>query len=228
MKSSSTRRPGIGAASRPKAGARPAGRSSAVPGSRSAADVASPGARATPRGETAMRRTRAGSRTGEARTARGAAAKSLAGQAAPGPAAVVRPTGREGLRQMMSGNAARRLGIELVSASPRRVVARIAVGAEHLNRGERVNGGVLMAFADLLGAAGTVLNLPAGHRTTTLESKTNFFAAGQGPVITATSTPLHIGRSTSVWQTRIENADGRLVAIVTQTQIILPPAAASS
>jgi uncharacterized protein (TIGR00369 family) len=129
---------------------------------------------------------------------------------------------------MMSGNAARRLGIELVSASPRRVVARIAVGAEHLNRGERVNGGVLMAFADLLGAAGTVLNLPAGHRTTTLESKTNFFAAGQGPVITATSTPLHIGRSTSVWQTRIENADGRLVAIVTQTQIILPPAAASS
>ena len=111
MKSSSTRRPGIGAASRPKAGARPAGRSSAVPGSRSAADVASPGARSTPRGETAMRRTRAGSRTGEARTARGAAAKSLAGQAAPGPAAAVRPTGREGLRQMMSGNAARRLGM---------------------------------------------------------------------------------------------------------------------
>jgi len=124
---------------------------------------------------------------------------------------------------MMAGTAARRLGIELVSASPKRVIARIVVRPEHLNRGERVNGGVLMAFADLLGAAGTVLNLPAGHRTTTLESKTNFFAAGQGPVITATSTPLHIGRSTSVWQTRIENDDGRLVAIVTQTQIILPP-----
>lgn len=140
----------------------------------------------------------------------------------------VRATGHEGLRQMMSGNAARRLGIELVSAGPRRVVARLAIRPEHLNRGERVNGGVLMAFADLLGAAGTVLNLPPGHRTTTLESKTNFFAAGQGPALTATSKPLHIGRSTSVWQTRIENDDGRLVAIVTQTQIILPPATGAS
>ena len=140
----------------------------------------------------------------------------------------VRATGHEGLRQMMSGNAARRLGIELVSAGPQRVVARLAIRPEHLNRGERVNGGVLMAFADLLGAAGTVLNLPPGHRTTTLESKTNFFAAGQGPALTATSTPLHIGRSTSVWQTRIENDDGRLVAIVTQTQIILPPATGAS
>jgi 1,4-dihydroxy-2-naphthoyl-CoA hydrolase len=79
-----------------------------------------------------------------------------------------------------------------------------------------------MAFADVLGATGTVANLPPSYRTTTLESKTNFFAAGEGPVLNAVSKPLHIGRTTMVWQTTIRNADGRLVAVVTQTQIVLP------
>jgi len=69
------------------------------------------------------------------------------------------------------------------------------------------------------------LTLAPGFFTTTLESKTNFFAAGAGPIINGVSKPLHIGRSTNVWQTRITNADGRLVAIVTQTQMVLSPRA---
>ena len=91
----------------------------------------------------------------------------------------------------------------------------------HINRSGRVNGGAIMAFADVLGAAGTVANLKPGYHTGTLESKTNFFAAGVGPVLSAVSIPLHIGRTTMVWQTTIKNPDGRTVAIVTQTQIVI-------
>ena len=75
---------------------------------------------------------------------------------------------------------------------------------------------------DVLGAMGTVKNMPSGHRTSTLESKTNFFAGGLGPKLTAVCKPLHIGRTTMVWQTTISNSDGRTVAIVTQTQIVIP------
>ena len=135
-----------------------------------------------------------------------------------------RKNGIEGAQLIMAGQPARRLGVLLESASRTKIVARLPIRAIHMNRGQRVNGGVLMAFADLLGAAGTVMNLEPGWRTTTLESKTNFFAAGQPPVLLAESTPLHVGRSTNVWQTRITNEDGRLVALVTQTQIVLPPA----
>ncbi len=135
-----------------------------------------------------------------------------------------RKNGIEGAQLIMAGQPARRLGVLLESASRTKIVARLPVRAIHMNRGQRVNGGVLMAFADLLGAAGTVMNLEPGWRTTTLESKTNFFAAGQPPALLAESTPLHVGRSTNVWQTRITNKDGRLVALVTQTQIVLPPA----
>jgi uncharacterized protein (TIGR00369 family) len=117
---------------------------------------------------------------------------------------------------------AKNLGVRLLSVSRKRVTAEMPVGRKHLNRSGRVNGGALMAFADVLGATGTVANLPSGHRTTTLESKTNFFAAGEGPVLKAISRPLHIGRTTMVWQTTIRNADRRLVAIVTQTQMVLP------
>jgi hypothetical protein len=74
-----------------------------------------------------------------------------------------------------------------------------------------------------MGARGTVANLPPGARTTTLESKTNFFAAGEGPLLKAVSIPLHIGRTTMVWQTTVRNADGRMVAVVTQTQMVLMP-----
>jgi uncharacterized protein (TIGR00369 family) len=85
------------------------------------------------------------------------------------------------------------------------------------------HGGALMAFADTVGAIGTVMNLPAGARTTTIESKTNFM--GAAPVntrITAESVPLHRGRTTQVWQTTIRSEAGKLVAVVTQTQMVLP------
>ena len=117
---------------------------------------------------------------------------------------------------------ARTLGVRLLTVSRKRITAEMPVTAKHMNRSGRVNGGALMAFADALGATGTVANLPAGHRTTTLESKTNFFAAGEAPVLKAVSKPLHIGRTTMVWQTTIRNADRRLVAVVTQTQMVLP------
>lgn len=123
---------------------------------------------------------------------------------------------------VLNGGMAQNLGIQMLSISKKRIVAEMPVDTRHLNRSGSVNGGALMAFADLVGATGTVANLLPGYRTTTLESKTNFFAAGDGPVLKAVSKPLHIGRTTMVWQTTIRNADKRLVAVVTQTQIVLP------
>jgi 1,4-dihydroxy-2-naphthoyl-CoA hydrolase len=87
-----------------------------------------------------------------------------------------------------------------------------------------LHGGAAMAFADTLGAIATVLNLPEGHWTTTIESKTNFIsAAPSGSVVTGECTPVHRGKRTMVWQTRITLADGKLVALVTQTQMVLEP-----
>jgi len=123
---------------------------------------------------------------------------------------------------VMKSGMPRALGVRLVSIGQRKVVAEMRVKPMHINRSGRVNGGALMAFGDVMGAAGTVHNLPPGHRTGTLESKTNFFRAGEGPVLRAVSVPLHIGRTTMVWQTTIRNPDGKVVAIVTQTQIVLP------
>jgi 1,4-dihydroxy-2-naphthoyl-CoA hydrolase len=123
---------------------------------------------------------------------------------------------------VLRGGMAKNLGVRLLSVTKKKVTAEMPIARKHLNRSGRVNGGALMAFADALGATGTVANLPPGHRTTTLESKTNFFAAGEGPVLKAVSKPLHIGRTTMVWQTTIRNTDRRLVAVVTQTQMVLP------
>ncbi len=125
-------------------------------------------------------------------------------------------------QQVLKSGVPRALGVRLVSLSKRKVVAEMHVKRLHINRTGRVNGGALMAFADVMGAAGTVANLPPGHRTGTLESKTNFFRAGKGPVLKAESVPLHIGRTTMVWQTTIRNPDGSPVAVVTQTQIVIP------
>ena len=87
-----------------------------------------------------------------------------------------------------------------------------------------IHGGAVMALADNVGAVGTVVNLPEGAGTTTIESKTNFFAAiPVGETAYAESTPLHRGRTTMVWQTKITRADGRLCALVTQTQLVLQP-----
>lgn len=123
---------------------------------------------------------------------------------------------------VLAGGMARTLGIRLVALTKKRVRAELPVKPMHMNRSGRVNGGAIMAFADALGATGTVANLPPGHRTTTLESKTNFFAAGEGPLLIAEAVPLHIGRMTMVWQTTVRNGSGRTVAIVTQTQMVIP------
>ena len=117
---------------------------------------------------------------------------------------------------------AKLLGIEYVSASRDRVVAEMAVREDLCTRPAVLHGGAIMAFADTLGAAGTILNLPDGGGTTTIESKTNFIAAAPlGTRLTGETTPVHRGRRTMVWQTRISTAEGRLVALVTQTQLVL-------
>jgi len=117
---------------------------------------------------------------------------------------------------------ARLLDIRFTVAELDRVVAELTVRDELCTRPEVAHGGVIMAFADTLGAAGTILNLPEGARTTTIESKTNFLrAAPLGTVITGEATPVHRGRTTQVWQTRVLTAEGKPAAIVTQTQMVL-------
>jgi 1,4-dihydroxy-2-naphthoyl-CoA hydrolase len=130
--------------------------------------------------------------------------------------------------RVMQNGVAKTLGMRIVSMSKKKIVAEMPVDERHMNRNGRVNGGALMAFADAMGAVGTVANLPAGHLTTTLESKTKCFTAGAGPMITGVSKPLHIGRSTNVWQTTLKNPDGRVVAVVTQTQMVLAPRPAAA
>jgi 1,4-dihydroxy-2-naphthoyl-CoA hydrolase len=116
------------------------------------------------------------------------------------------------------------LGIEFVSADKERVVAELTVRPELCTRPAIMHGGAIMAFADTLGAAGTILNLPDGAGTTTIESKTNFIAgAPLGARLTGETLPVHRGRRTQVWTTRITTAEGRLVAVVTQTQMVLEP-----
>ena len=113
------------------------------------------------------------------------------------------------------------LGIELVEVDKDRVVATLKVRPELLTITEVVHGGTLMAFADTIGAAGTVANLQPGQSTATIESKTNFFAACRSGTIRAEATPLHKGKRTQVWQTRITDESGKLLSLTTQTQMIL-------
>ena len=116
------------------------------------------------------------------------------------------------------------LGIEFTQADKERVVAELVVRDELCTNPAVMHGGAIMAFADTLGAAGTILNLPDGAGTTTLESKTNFIAgAPHGSLLVGEATPVHRGRRTQVWTTRVSTAEGRLVAIVTQTQMVLEP-----
>jgi uncharacterized protein (TIGR00369 family) len=117
---------------------------------------------------------------------------------------------------------ARHIGIELLETSRERVTGRITIGPQHSNGRDRVHGGVIMSLADTLGAIASVLNLPPDTVTTTLESKTNFLAAGRGAYLIGQADPLHVGRTTMVWQTTIRDAEGRRVAVVTQTQLVLP------
>jgi uncharacterized protein (TIGR00369 family) len=125
-------------------------------------------------------------------------------------------------RRILSGGMARTLAFEITALTPRKITARMKLMPRHMNHNGRINGGAIMAFADLLGALGAAMHRPAGYRGGTLESKTNFFASGTGEALIAVCVPLHIGRTTSVWQTTVSDVAGTRVAIVTQTQMALP------
>lgn len=117
------------------------------------------------------------------------------------------------------------MGIEIKEASPDKIVATMLVRQDLCTAGGVCHGGAYMAFADTVGAVGTVVNLPPNARTTTIESKTNFMGAAQvNTRVTAEAVPLHRGKSTQVWQTTIKSESGKLCAIVTQTQMVLPAA----
>jgi uncharacterized protein (TIGR00369 family) len=114
------------------------------------------------------------------------------------------------------------LGIEVISASPDKIVAEMTVREDLCTSPAVLHGGAIMAFADTLGALGTIVNLPQGSGTTTIESKTNFVApAALGTRIVGETTPIHRGRRTMIWQTRVSGPGGRLIALVTQTQLVL-------
>ncbi len=115
------------------------------------------------------------------------------------------------------------MGMQVSRATPERVVATLEVRADLCTTGDILHGGALMAFADTLGAVGTFLNLPPGARTTTVESSTRFLAAAPaGSTITGECTAFHRGRTTMVWQTLVKSGSGKLCAVVTQTQLVLP------
>ena len=114
------------------------------------------------------------------------------------------------------------MGLQLRAVAEDRVLAELPVRPDLCTTGGILHGGAVMAFADTLGAIGTVLNLPAGKRTTTTDSSTKFIAAAKvNTVVSGESVALHRGRTTMVWQTSIRNAEGRLCAVVTQTQLVL-------
>jgi uncharacterized protein (TIGR00369 family) len=119
---------------------------------------------------------------------------------------------------------AKLIGMKMTLVSANRVTAELPMREELNNRFNIMHGGAIMAFADNLGGTAASANLKEGQTTTTIESKTNFFAAiPMGDIAKAECTPLHIGRTTMVWQTRITRGDGRLCALVTQTQLVLEP-----
>jgi len=114
------------------------------------------------------------------------------------------------------------LGIEFIETTQERVTASLVARPELCTVGNILHGGTIMAFADTLGAVATVLNLPPGAKTTTIESKTNFLkAATMNSRIAGECTPLHRGSRTMVWETKIVSEDGKLLAVVTQTQLVI-------
>jgi len=125
------------------------------------------------------------------------------------------------LHGQQRGTLAAHLGIRYVEVTRERVVAELQIRDELKTAGGRLHGGTIMAFADTLGAVATLVNLPPGAGTTTLESKTNFFAPGRDGTVRGECVPLHRGRRTMVWQTRITDERGRLLAQTIQTQMVL-------
>jgi uncharacterized protein (TIGR00369 family) len=117
------------------------------------------------------------------------------------------------------------MGIEFAEASPDKVVAHLAVRKDLCTLGDSLHGGAIMAFADTLGAVVAILNMPQGSRTTTIESKTNFIGgAAVGTRVVGESVAVHKGRTTVVCQTTVRSEAGKLVALVTQTQLVIPGA----
>lgn len=114
------------------------------------------------------------------------------------------------------------LGLEITEATPTRVRATLAARNELCRSGGTLHGGAIMSFADMVASVGAFLNLPEGAQTTTIESKTNFIGAAKaGAPIFAEALPLHVGRRSSVWQTNVTREDGKLVAVVIQTQMVI-------
>jgi 1,4-dihydroxy-2-naphthoyl-CoA hydrolase len=125
------------------------------------------------------------------------------------------------LNQHMQGTLSTLLGLRIVEATPDRVVAELNIRDDLRTVGGALHGGTLMALADTVGAVATFVNLPSGATTTTLESKTNFFAAGRDGRVRAETTALHKGKRTHVWQTRVTDEAGRLLSLTIQTQMVL-------
>lgn len=115
------------------------------------------------------------------------------------------------------------IGIQLMEVTPERVIASMEVRSDLCTTGNVLHGGAIMAFADTLGAVGTLVNLPKDARTTTIESKTNFMrAAPEGTRVTGECIAFHRGRTTMVWQTQVKTDTGKLCAVVIQTQLVIP------
>jgi uncharacterized protein (TIGR00369 family) len=127
----------------------------------------------------------------------------------------------DAVTQHFKGTLAGLLGIRVVEAEKDRVVAELTIRDELTTLGGSLHGGTLMAFADTMGASATMLNLPPGAGTTTIESKTNFFAGAREGIVRSETTPLHRGKRTMVWQTRVTDANGRLLSLTIQTQMVL-------
>jgi uncharacterized protein (TIGR00369 family) len=126
------------------------------------------------------------------------------------------------LQQMVGVMFTKNLDMKIVEATADRLIAETTVTDDMCTTGRMMHGGAVMTMADFLGAAGTFLNLPPGAGTTTLESKTNFIAGAEsGTKVTAVCEPVHKGKSTQVWRTTVKREDGRTVAVVTQTQMVL-------
>ncbi|MGH7388203.1 MAG: PaaI family thioesterase [Candidatus Rokuibacteriota bacterium] len=129
----------------------------------------------------------------------------------------------QAITERFKGTLPELLGLRIAEAGPERVVAELAIRDELRTFGGALHGGTLMALADTIGATATALNLAPGQTTTTLESKTNFFAAGRAGTVRAETTPLHRGKRTMVWQTRVTDESGRLLSLTIQTQMVLTP-----
>jgi len=127
----------------------------------------------------------------------------------------------DAVNHMWKGLLAQHLGMRFVETGADRVVAELEISDSLRTIGGALHGGTLMALADTVGGTAAVLNLPPGASTATIESKTNFFGAGRSGLVRAECTPLHRGRSTTVWQTRVTDASGRLLSLTIQTQAVL-------